>query len=51
MTVSVTTHIPNLSAEDYDSLAAQQTEPLLAAPGFISHTAAATTDEVTVVDS
>jgi heme-degrading monooxygenase HmoA len=50
MAVSVTTHIPGLPGEAYDSMAAQQKEPLLAAPGFISHTATVSPDGVTVVE-
>jgi heme-degrading monooxygenase HmoA len=50
MPVSVITHIPNLPAEAYDAIAAQQAAPLREARGFIAHTAAVSPDGVTVTE-
>lgn len=51
MAVSVTTHLPHLPAEAYDSIAEHQAAPLRAAPGFIAHTATVSADGVTVVET
>jgi heme-degrading monooxygenase HmoA len=51
MAVSVTTHLPGLPAEAYDAIAAQQAEPLRAAPGFVSHAATVSSEGITVVET
>jgi heme-degrading monooxygenase HmoA len=51
MAITVTTHLPGLPAEAYDSIAAQQAEPLRAAPGFVSHAATVSAEGVTVVET
>jgi heme-degrading monooxygenase HmoA len=51
MPVSVITHIPNLPAEAYDAIAAEQATPLREAPGFISHTASVSPEGVTVTET
>jgi hypothetical protein len=51
MAVLVTTHLPGLPAEAYDSIASQQAEPLRAARGFVSHAATVSAEGVTVVET
>jgi heme-degrading monooxygenase HmoA len=50
MSVMVVTRVPGLTAEAYEGMLAGLEAPLRAAPGLISHAAAADADGVTVTE-